>query len=164
MRFNTSLILTALGASVLGASVLGVSLLAHAASAPTPTLVHPPAASGASYNETPAPIVPANSPSAVVLTREQIDAKVADDQGGRHVFTRLITWNDFLGTYTPGTRDPQIDASRKVWVVQNHYPDGYQTKRGLMSNAVVTAAYDAETGQVLGVSHKSLATGQRPGL
>lgn len=159
MRFNTTLILTALGASV-----LGVSLLAHAALATTPIVVHPIAASGANYNETPAPIVPANSPSAVVLTREQIDAKVVDDQGGRHVFTRLITWNEFLGTYTPGTRDPQIDASRKVWVVQNHYPDGYQTKRGLMSNAVVTAAYDAETGQVLGVSHKSLATGQRPGV
>jgi hypothetical protein len=157
MRLKTSLVIT-----VLGVSTLGASLLATGAFAITPTLAHPNAALLARYNVAPAPVVPANSPSAALLSRAQIDAKRVDDQGGRHLFTRLITWSEFLSVYTPGTKDPQMDGSRKVWAVQTHYPDGYQTKRGLMSNAVVTTAYDAVTGQVLGVSHRSMPAGARP--
>jgi hypothetical protein len=158
MRLTKSVTVTALGTAVVGAS-----LVASAAFANTPTIAHPKAAVGAKYNETPAPVVSANSPSAVLLAKEAIDAKVLLDQGGRRVFTKLVPWSEFVSTYSSGTADPQIQGSRKVWAVQLHYPDGYQTKRGLMSNAVVTTAYDAETGQVLGVVHRSLPAGASPG-
>jgi hypothetical protein len=158
MRLKKSVILTAMGTVVLGAS-----LVASGAFAMTPTIVHPNDAAGAKYNETPAPVVLANSPSAILLTREVIDAKVVLDQGSRSMFTKLIPWSEFVSTYSSGTADPQIHGSRKVWAVQIHYPEGYETKRGLMTNAFVTTAYDAETGQVLGVVHRSLSAGASPG-
>lgn len=52
--------------------------------------------------------------------------------------------------------DPSISKDRVVNVTVTRYPNGFQHKKGLVKNALLTKVYDAETGNFLGYSLKSL--------
>jgi hypothetical protein len=82
--------------------------------------------------------------------------------GALHIKSEILPWGQALSTYNPNVKDQLIDPSRKVWVVQYYYPEGYTTKRGFMENCLVTGYYDAETGDVFGARYKSLPIGQKP--
>jgi hypothetical protein len=148
---------------VLGSTIVVIGLLtsvALAQSVPSiQRIIHPVAVQ---YKENPAPVVKANEPSAKFLSKEQIEAKAFRDKGGKPIKTESITWGTFMQNYDSSNKDSQIDPARKVWVVQTYYPDGFETKAGIMKNALVTGVYDAETGDVIGVLHKSLPNGQSP--
>jgi hypothetical protein len=106
--------------------------------------------------------IKANEPNAKLLSREEIESQTNPRQGAQHVLSTLLPWEEALGKYDPYVRDYRIDPTRKTWVIQYYYPDGYQTKRGYMKNCLVTGFYDAETGQIRGARYQSLKPGEVP--
>lgn len=51
------------------------------------------------------------------------------------------------------SNNTQLSPERLIWVVQIHYPQGYEHPRvGVVENAQVTKIYDAETGEYLSQS------------
>jgi hypothetical protein len=59
------------------------------------------------------------------------------------------------GESTPD--DPQVSPDRLIWVVQIYYPQGYEHPRaGVIENARATGIYDAETGEFLGQSIRTV--------
>lgn len=68
----------------------------------------------------------------------------------------LLTYEEFLNKYSEFDYDPTISKDRMVWVTTIHYPNGFQHKKGFVNNAIEVQYYDAETGESLGCSIKSL--------
>jgi hypothetical protein len=157
---------------VLGSTLVLISLLASSAIAQSypngSQITHPVAGSTGptgptgSYKENPESVIKATEQSAKLLNKEQMEAKVYRAKGGKPIITELKTWGYFMHTYDSKNKDYLIDPSRKVWIVQTYYPDGFPTKAGMMKNALVTSAYDAENGDTLAVLHKALPDGQSP--
>jgi hypothetical protein len=103
-----------------------------------------------------------NLPNAVFLTQKEIESQRNPRSGAIHILTELHPWEHALSRFDSNTKDYLIHPSRRVWVVQYYYPDGYHTKGGLCDNCLVTGFYDAETGDVFGARYKSLPNDQRP--
>lgn len=84
---------------------------------------------------------------------------VADDKlknNAVYKVKELLSYEDFLEKYTEFDLNPGISKDRMVWVTVRHYPEGINTERGFVENAIVTSYYDAETGDSIGFSLKSL--------
>lgn len=48
-----------------------------------------------------------------------------------------------------GVANPQIHQDRQIWVVKTYFPQGVQTRKGMILNAIVSEHWDAETGEFL---------------
>lgn len=84
-----------------------------------------------------------------------VDEKSLKDDA-EYLKKELITYQELLEKYTEFDLDPSISKDRMVWVTIIHYPKGYNMEYGYVENAVSTIYYDAETGESLGFSIKSL--------
>lgn len=45
--------------------------------------------------------------------------------------------------------NPQIHPDRQIWAVTTYFPNGVETRRGKIENAIVSEYWDAETGEFL---------------
>jgi hypothetical protein len=106
--------------------------------------------------------VPENGPNAKLLTREEIESKRNARPGAQHIITELLPWGEALAKYDSGVRDHFVDPKRKVWVVQDYYPDGYHTKGGFMEKCLKTGFYDAETGETWGARYTTVEKSPTP--
>lgn len=149
----------ALGGSIMAITLLGTVVLGKDA-APTEVVV-PVGTEQQKYDHKPEAVLKADVATAHLLSEADIEKIAFRAEGGQPVRTELVAWGEFLASDSK-IKDYQIAEDRKVWIVQTYYPDGYDTKRGRMENALVTGLYDGETGAVLGVLHRSLPTGQTP--
>ncbi|MHB8840636.1 MAG: hypothetical protein ACYC56_02405 [Candidatus Aquicultor sp.] len=79
--------------------------------------------------------------------------------GVYYVTKEMLTFEDFINKYTEFDLDPSIARDRVVNVIVARYPNGYQHRKGFVKNAVRVCVYDAETGDYLGSSIRSLEPG-----
>lgn len=103
-------------------------------------------------------------PKSSFVKPEQLYINVNKDKifppGAVNTAQELITYGEYVSKYTPGTGgypEQEFSKDRMVWVVKIHSPNGLQTTRGFVKNAVVTVLYDAETGDSLGQEIQSLS-------
>ena len=80
-----------------------------------------------------------------------IDLAHLESVGAVVLLKEVMKYRDFLEKYDDG-RLTAIDDDQLVWVVQTHFPNGFETKSGFFANAITTALYDAETGFYYGFS------------
>jgi hypothetical protein len=153
---------------------LGTTLsfqISNAADAPKTKIVHP---IDVDYNKSPEPIYKANADTstlgeAKILSRAAFEKIVFIDEKGTHISTKLTDWATAAGTKSEtasakngkATKNYEIDNARQVYAVETYYPDGVQTKGGLIENCLDTAIYDAETGKMLAVLHHSIQPGEK---
>ncbi|MCL2023502.1 MAG: hypothetical protein FWG82_03930 [Oscillospiraceae bacterium] len=64
----------------------------------------------------------------------------------------VMKYSDYTARFDDGEEITAIAPERLVWVLQVYYPKGFETKRGVYSDATVTGLYDAETGFYHGFS------------
>lgn len=76
--------------------------------------------------------------------------------GTYYEIKETLTYEDLINKYTEFDLDPSISKDRVVNVTVTRYPNGFDHRRGFVKNAVLTKAYDAETGDFLGSSIRSL--------
>lgn len=90
---------------------------------------------------------------------EQMKGHIEDknlENGAYYEKKELLTYEQFINTYPDTDLDLSIDKDRMIWVTVIHYPNGFEHKKGLVKNAVLTKYYDAETGELYGYTLKSL--------
>lgn len=101
-----------------------------------------------------------NKDSKNIKPIEKMNGYVANDSldkvNAKALEEELLTYDQFIQKYSEFDFDPSIDADRMVWVNKVQYPKGLTTMRGVISNAVLTVCYDAETGEDLGYFVSSL--------
>lgn len=87
---------------------------------------------------------------------KNLNRAFVSQKGGSIEKTELMTYGDFARKQSRSPDDyPEVSPDRLIWVVQTHYPKGYEhPKVGLIQNTRVTTIYDAETGEVFGTTYK----------
>lgn len=76
--------------------------------------------------------------------------------GAKYLDKKLLTYEEFLNKYPEFDLNPTISKDRMVYVIVTHFPKGLDTGEGIVKNAISTTLYDAETGESIAWSVKSL--------
>jgi len=88
---------------------------------------------------------------------QSIDQAHLDSIGATVLRKEVMPYREYLAQFDDG-RDTSIKDDQRVWVVQIHFPNGFETRAGMFENAVTTSLYDAETGFYYGFSVTGGAT------
>ncbi|MCL1822701.1 MAG: hypothetical protein FWG44_00705 [Oscillospiraceae bacterium] len=78
-----------------------------------------------------------------------IDYDYLESVGAFVKIMEVMTYAEFVEQYDDGELTA-IPSDRMIWVLGVYYPDGFETKRGLIKPATVIGIYDAETGEYYG--------------
>lgn len=90
---------------------------------------------------------------------EDIKGFIKDEDlkdGAYYINKELLTYKSLINKSSEIDLDISIAENRLIYVTSCHYPNGFNHRRGFVENAVLTKYYDAETGEFLGYSIKSL--------
>lgn len=113
--------------------------------------------SPADVDKTPPVVLPGNADKAPgqLLQGEQLNRVPPAD--AKLIKKQLIKWADAEALMADGST-PWVAPDRQVWLIQVYYPNGTETKVGLIPNALVTEVMDAETGQSIVTKVERLQT------
>jgi len=104
------------------------------------------------YIDNPTPKLPANQslPQSQLISRDSILAQTKVPNGGKIISLELKTWQEHLSQQKEAKgAAPLVADGCQVWELKTSYPEYYHFKLGSVKNAVVTQAFDAETGLLL---------------
>lgn len=108
----------------------------------------------------PEPVLKGNSEilSELQMRRSDTVAMFNLASGGGEIITNdYMTYSDYLSFDDKATVSTEIAGDRVVFVAQVYYSNGYEhIKAGFIDNCLATGIYDAETGEYLGGSFRSI--------
>ncbi len=131
-----------LGMTVLGLLVVVLAVTSGIALAREDTATKSPA----DVNNTPPVVLPGNADKAPGQLLQGDELNRVPPTESRPIKKQLIKWADAEKLLGDG-RTPWVARDRQVWLIQVYYPNGTETKAGVIPNALVTEVIDAETGQ-----------------
>ncbi|MBW4487295.1 MAG: hypothetical protein KME12_05845 [Trichocoleus desertorum ATA4-8-CV12] len=112
-------------------------------------------------NSNPEPVFRANkgtSKDKLFDINKKIKKDKIAEKKGKLQKVELKTFGEYHQTYDTKVKDfTQVSPDHLVWVVESYYPEGIDhPKVGVIKNAQVVGAYDAETGDLIRELYRSL--------
>lgn len=79
------------------------------------------------------------------------DAELAK-KGGKYAKKQLMTYREYIDTEKPDAFRPDIDPDRMIWLINSKFTKTFEIEGNTVEKANVTTIYDAETGELLGLT------------